>query len=256
MMKRPYEVQNGFCIPIQSPFYRSPFVPHQCTNRRSVSVWVEVKEEMIKKYLAPTPFTYVTNLMNISISDYSNADGFMGYFDCNISFPVKYKDIQGAYTMFAYASEDFAIWSGRDLWGYPREYADIDLVEGVDKVVATAKKFGSEFIRIEFDAHKPAQGEEPTVPLKPDLQLHVVPNCDGPGVFLKRVMMRDTSPDYVGRIHKLGEASLTLRCDGRNPLDEFSDGKIVCATYDCGEFYATEENGWGKVLDVIIKPSK
>ncbi len=256
MMTRPYEIQNGVCIPIHAPLYRAPFVPYSCKNLRTVSVWMEVDPEMVKKYLVPTPFEYVTNLMHVSISDLSNADGFMGYSLCNIAFPVKYKGIEGGYTMFAYANEDFALWAGRDLWGYPRVLADIELVEGVDKVVATATKHGHEFIRIEFDAHKPAQGEEPKALLKPDLQLHVIPDGDRHGPLIKRVMMRDTSPDYTPRIHKTGAAALTFQCDGRNPLDEFSNGKIVCATYDCGDFNGTEEHGWGKVLEVLVKPTR
>lgn len=255
MIFRPYDVQDGCCIPIHSPFYRSPFVPYKCTNMRSVSVWAEVDPALIEKYLAVTPFEYISNLINVSITDFSNADGFKGFYDCSFCVPVKYKDICGAYTMFEYESEDFAIWAGRDLWGYPKTYADISLTEGVDKVVATASKGGKEFIRIEFDQHSGPAFSEPEVPLKPHLQLQVVPNCDG-GIFLKRVMMRDTGPDYVGRVHKLGATALTLRCDGRTPLDEFSSAKIICGTYDRGEFNATEENGWAKVLDVLVKPSR
>ncbi|MDO5115175.1 MAG: acetoacetate decarboxylase family protein [Synergistaceae bacterium] len=255
MIERPYKVQDGYNNPIQASLFRSPFVPYKCTNMRSLAVWAETDPDLIKKYLEPTPFEYVSNVFNISISDFMNADGFMGFYDCSFCIPVKYKDIYGAYTMFEYESEDFAIWAGRELWGYPKVYAEMNLVEGVDKVVATATKNGIEFVHLELDRRDLKDFTEPDVQMHPHLQLQVVPNCDGPGIYLKRVMSRDTSPDYKGRVCLKGDAALTLRYDGRNPLDEFSSAKIIGAVYSCGEFNSTVENGWAKVVDILIKPT-
>lgn len=254
MINRPYKVQNGNNNPIQAPFYKSPFTPYKCTNFGSVSVYAEVEPELIKKYLEPTPFEYISSVFNISISDFSNTDGYGGFYDCSFVIPVKYKDLIGGYTMFEYESEDFAIAAGRELWGYPKEYAKMDFIDSTEKVLATASKRGKEFVRIEFTKNSVDKIEIPDVKLTPHLQVQVVPNAEGPGVFLKRVLQRDTSPDYKSRIYMEGETTLTLKFDGKNPLDEFASAKIIGGTYTRGEWASTEENGWAKVVDTLIKP--
>ena len=56
--------------------------------------------------------------------------------------------------MFEYEDKDYSIAAGRELWGYPKKYAKINLVEHTDKYVATAVKNGTEIIRMELDKPK------------------------------------------------------------------------------------------------------
>ena len=72
------------------------------------------------------------------------------------------------------------------------------------------------------------------------------------GIFSQRVMTRDTSPDFEVWYSKEMEATLTLRCEGLDALDEFAHGKVICGTYNTGQYHATEKNGWAKLVDVII----
>lgn len=266
MSSRPYVVQNGCNNPIQAPLFQDPFVPYTCINERSVSVWAEVDPELIKKYLAPTPFEYVSNVFNISVTDFantaiadaSNTIGFKGFFDVSFCVPVKYKDLYGSYTFFEYENDDFCIAAGREMWAYPKVYADIDVTESLEKVVGTAKKRGVEIVRLEVSRRYGQDLVPPQAIMSPNINLQVIPRGEAPGgVLIKRVLRRDTSPDYRGRISFTGEAAMTLRFDGTNPLDEFSSAKIICGTYSCGEFAATGEyNGWGHVVDNLVWPEE
>lgn len=250
-MKRPYVVQNGNNVPIHAPLIPSPFVPYQCPNNRSVTVFGRIDPEIIKKYLEPTPFDYVDNVIMVYIQDFTNTDR-CSFWDCGIVVSAKYKDVVGGYFLFEYEDQDYSIAAGRELWGYPKKYADINLVEHTDKYVATAVKNGREIIRMELDKKEKCNVQQPDTKFLPHLLLHCVPNGDKPGLFSKRVMARDTSPDFKTRISKVYNATLTLRCVGEDALDEFAPVEIICGTFKEGEYFATEENGWAKVLETLI----
>src|SRR5699024_11750381 len=59
---------------------------------------------------------------------FSNTDK-VSYMDCAFVVPIKYEDKLGGYYFYEYENDDRAIAAGRDLWGYPKKYADIELVE-------------------------------------------------------------------------------------------------------------------------------
>ena len=154
--------------------------------------------------------------------------------------------------MFEYEDQDYSIAAGRELWGYPKKYADISMVEESNKVTAKAIKNGRETIRLELDLTAEYMGALSSAPFVPHLLLHTVPNGDKPGIFSQRVMTRDTTPDFQTRTIKSYEAKICLRNVGVDPLDEFASMEVLYGTYQVGEYFATEENGWAKVIDTII----
>lgn len=244
-------------IQFNPPLFQSSFVPYTSINARSVTVWGEVDPDLIKKYLAPTPFEYVSNVFSVCVSDFANSTGFHGFFDCSFTIPVCYKGLYGGYTLFEYENDDFCIAAGREMWGYPKVYADISLTENLDKAVAIVKKRGREVIRMEVDLQRGQDLVTPDVTMAPGINLQTIPRGEAPGgILIQRVLKRDTSPDNDWRVSVNGEASMTLRFDGTNPLDEFSSAKILCGNYCRGEFRATNENGWAKVVDNIIWPEE
>ena len=250
-MKRPYAIQNGNNVPLSSPLIPTPFVPYQCADCRHVNVFCRAEPDLIKKYLENTPFEYAGNTVLIYISDFTNID-VCPFWDCGIVIQAKYKDIVGGYFLFEYEDQDYSIAAGRELWGYPKKYADISMVEESNKVTAKAIKNGRETIRLELDLTAEYMGALSSAPFVPHLLLHTVPNGDKPGIFSQRVMTRDTTPDFQTRTIKSYEAKICLRNVGVDPLDEFASMEVLYGTYQVGEYFATEENGWAKVIDTII----
>lgn len=249
--ERPFEVEGGNNVPIHSPLIPTPFAPYQCANNRGVTVYGEVNPEIIKKYLQNTPFEYVDNIVMFYVQDFTNTDR-CSFWDCGIVCTAKYKDIYGGYFLYEYEDQDYAIAAGRELWGYPKKYADINLIEHTDKIVATAVKNGIEILRIELDKKAKYNLPKPDSKFTPHLLLHTIPNCDGPGIFSQRVLSRDTSPDFITRELEIYEATLSLRPINNDALDELATAEIICGMYTVGEYFATEKNGWAKVLDTLI----
>jgi acetoacetate decarboxylase len=253
-MKRPYVVpKDGNSIPVQSPLIRpmgSKYL-YQCPDNKTLTVYAKIDPDVIKKYLEPTPFEYVDNAFMVYISDFTNAD-IGPFWDCGVVIPAKYKNVTGGHFLFEYENQDYSIVAGRELWGYPKKYAEVNMVETMDRLIATAVKNGREIIRLELDLKNKCDAQVPDTKFVPHLMLHTIPNADGPGIFSQRVLSRDTSPDFKTRVFRTCNAKMTLRHGGEDPLDEFSPAKIICGTYTTGEYFATKENGWAKVLDTIV----
>jgi len=255
-MKRPYKVQNGTNIPIQAPLYDSPFVPYSIPEMPTLSVYCKAAPGIIEKYLEPTPFEYTSSDFAVSISNMMNTEHSNGgFWDIAIVVPIKYKNKYGGYYLFEYEQDDYCVVAGRELWGYPKKMANGFLEEKDNKILGTATKNGVEILRLEMDLNKQVQGVIPPLVLTPHINLQVIPNCDG-RVLLKRVISRDTTPDFVTKRKVQGFGLAKFKGILNNPLDEFTPVKVYGAVYTVGDYFATEENGWAKVLDVLyVDPS-
>ena len=256
---RPFIVPaDGNNVPVQRPLIPSPFVPYKCKNCRHVNVFARAEPELIKKYLEPTPFEYVDNTILLYISDFKNTDHTdgctHGFWDAGLVVPGKYKDTVGGVFLFEYEDVDWSIAAGRELWGYPKKYADISMQESLDKVVCSAVKDGIEIIHLELDLVNECKTEKPATKFAPHLLLHTFPNDIGPGILYQRVIGRDTNPDFVTKSLQTCNASMVLRNCGVDPLDEFASAEVICGTFQKGDYYATEENGWSFYLGTTIQP--
>ena len=255
-MERPFIVEQGRQIPVQCPEISEPAI-YSCPDSATLSVFCQAEPGVIAKYLEYTPFEYVSDNFIVYITDMIYCQFEQGGFmDMGIIIPVKYDGIYGGTVLFEYENSEHGICAGRELWGYPKKYADASIEEREGKIIGSAYKHGVEIIHLELDLGIPEQEMFPSTAFKPHLQLHTIPAPDGPYIFSQRVLMRDTSPDFIQNRLVHGAGSCTLRGVARNPLDEFNPIKIYGASYETGDFYSTNEHGWAKVLKDIILPGE
>lgn len=251
-MLRPFIPEQGRQVPVWCPEIPEPAI-YNCKDQKTISVFCRAQPGIIAKYLEHSPLEYVNDNFIAYICDMNGCEFEQGgFWDMGIIVPVRYSDVLGASYIFEYESSEHGICAGRELWGYPKKYADCTMEEKDGKVIATGHKRGVEIFHLEADLTKPTQAPLPDFKTAPHLQLHTVPAPDGPYIFSQRVIMRDTSMDYQPKRDEKGAGTCILRGVSRNPLDEFMPAEIYGATYSVGDFFSTEENGWAKVLATII----
>lgn len=242
-------MNNGNNMPLHAPLIPSPFVPYECADHRVLFALCRGNEEQIRKFLASTPFEYVDNQLLISISDFSNCNK-VPFMDCAIVVPVKYKHQYGGYYLFEYEDNDAAIAAGRELWGYPKKYAHIQLEEKNGVIKGVAHRSNQSIIEIECDLTQPIPAlEQPTV--TPHLNLRAIPRPDGPGIDRLEVIARDTSPDFQKHSEQYGQATTRIQGLSTDPIDQLEPLEVIGGGMIAGHFYATEQNGWGQVIDQI-----
>jgi acetoacetate decarboxylase len=235
------------------PLYDEPFVPYQVSDMPTICVFCRAAPGVIEKYLKPTPFEFVNSDFVVSAADMMNTGHSTGgFYDVALVVQVKYKGQQYGYYLFEYEQDDYCVAAGRELWGYPKKMATGSLIKKDGKIIANAVRNGVQIIRMEMDPEKPPQRDIPKLITSPHLNIQIMPNCDGPGVFSKRILRRDTSPDFVRKSKTLGEGKIAFKSTHNNPIGEFTPVEVYGATYEIGDFFATPENGWAKVLETLV----
>lgn len=242
-----HDVQNGNNMPIQAPLIPDPFVPYQCPDNATLSVLCRVDRAVLERYLAPSPYELVSEQIIVYASDFSNCDK-AAFMDAGIIVPILFNGTPGATYLFEYEDNDEAIAAGRDLWGYPKKFADITLTLEGDKATASVVRKGKKILSITADFSTETEVDMPV--MAPHFNMHVQPGPDGK-VLSRRVIQRDTSPDFQLKSMRKGMATVALDSLARDPLGEFMPLEILGAVLVQGDFYATEENGWGRTVQTL-----
>jgi acetoacetate decarboxylase len=244
-----FEVQSANNMPVQAPLIPDPVIPY---SGDSITVYAlcEVDPATIRRYLAPTPFTSVSNKCLIYVNDFSKSKQ-LPYMDAGIILQVKYRDLQGGYYIFEYEDNDAAIETGRSLWGYPKKYAEITLQREGCLVRGLAMRKGKPIIEIQCDLAAPMPPFE-KMQVFPHLNLQTIPKAEGPGIWKQRVILRDNSMDCRLKSEEFGQVKVKVSGLPTDPLDEFTPTKIIGGGYTVVDFLAGEVNGWGKVLAELV----
>src|SRR5690625_1024524 len=237
-------------VPIHAPLFPDPFVPYECKNYISLFAIVEANEAEIKRIISYTPFEYVSNKVVISITDFSNTDK-VSFMDCAFVIPVKYEQGNGGYYFYEYENNDAAIAAGRDLWGYPKKYANISLTEENGIIHGIAKKNGEPFLEMKAGSNEIMESKVTEPITTPHFNIRTIPKPNGE-IFLQEIIERDTSPDFVLHEKTFNDVSIKINPKSiADPLELLEPIKILGGGIVRGDFYATEENGWGKVIKTL-----
>ena len=238
-----FKLQNGNNMPLQAPLIPDPFVPYECPGNRSLNAICRCDPAVLAAYLVDTPFTPMGDRFLAYVSDFTNCDKVQ-FMDAGIIIPVKFEDHTGGYFLFEYEDDDAAIAAGRDLWGYPKKHAEVTLAENGATVRGSVVRKGVPLISIECEL----DGTEiPALKTTPHLNIHIQPAPDG-GVLSKRIISRDTSPDFRTTSMRTGSATVRLGSLPTDPLGPLQPVEVLGASYVIGDFFATETNGWGRTI--------
>lgn len=255
-MKKGIIIHNADNMPIQAPFYKSPNNPQECPGLKTITVFCRIQPEIIKKYLEPTPFEYLTDQFIIQFGDYSNGSA-AAFYDAAIVIPVKYKDITGGYYLIEYEDLASSVIGGRELWGYPKKEATFSVTQKDNRIVGVVSREEHEILRVEIDMDKTPNSKLPDISAYPNLLLWTLPRYDGPGIQSQKILSRDTSKDLV--VKKTSEVWASVKLSKyenlpvMEPLDEWNPVEVYGARYIEGDYYCTEERGWASLVDVIIR---
>ncbi len=243
-----YEVQNGNNMPVQAPLIPDPFVPYNCPDNATWSIICRTDRAVLERYLAPTAFTPISDLYLAYVSDFTRCDK-APFMDGGIVVPVTYDGREGANYLFEYEDNDAAIAAGRDLWGYPKKHGELSLTRDGDMVNGSIIRRGAEILKITCDLSRPV--DLPPVTTAPHFNTHVQPGPDGK-VLSRRIIERDTSPDFQLKTSETGSATVALNGLPTDPLHELRPHEILGGIYTVGDFFATEENGWGRTIAEFV----
>lgn len=127
-----YKRSENYSIPFQCGLYPPP--PYYYNNIRSLNIRfrcpLDIKQKFIPQELKPIeePDTFI-------IVEYPEST-IGPYFEVVVVFSCKYKDNLGSYLVNLYVDSDVAFAAGREIWGYPKKMAEIELSEIKNNIIS------------------------------------------------------------------------------------------------------------------------
>ena len=238
---------RAFAMPLTSPAY--PPGPYRFVNREYLIITYRTDREALERVI-PEPLTFDEPLVKYEFIRMPDSTGFGDYCETGQVIPVKFNGVEGGYSHAMFLNDGPPILGGRELWGFPKKYANPTLGVETDTLVGTLD-YGP--VRVVTGTmgykHKAADLDAVAASLvKPNYLLKIIPHVDGSPRILELVDYR--LEDVVLKGAWTGPAALDLRPHALAPVAELPVREIVSATHIVADLTL----GLGKVVYDYLKP--
>jgi acetoacetate decarboxylase len=249
--------------------YPSGEQPYSCESLRSVSVVCQGDAGNLERLLAGTPFELADDRFVVQIADFGNAT-VGAFYDSGVIVPVRYGDHSGATFLFEYEDQPWSVAFGREVWGYPKEFAEVSLEDSetgaVGKVWRTGELIFSMAVDYQdHDAQAAAAGgtqadpgrgldESPAsdLTLYPHLQVHALPAADRRGFSAFEIVARDTSSEFALESRRCGSASVKFGPAVSIGGVQLEVVQVLGGEYTVGDYTCSADRGRAAVIDRLV----
>lgn len=244
-------------IPVHMESYVHPHVPSFTSDVKRLYAVCRASEAAIREIVSCTPFDYVDDLLMVEVASYggrvyqADESDTWPFLDCGITIPISYKGEAGVYYLYEYETEDYAIFAGREMWGYPKTFGDVSLDIDDERIVGSVIKRDKEIVRLTGRRDNPIAGIARAFG-GPVLNVYTIPNADGPGIFSQRIIRRDTGSGFVVEHQEHLAAELALDDVKQHRLSELGVTEVLGACYQVGHYRMEGASGWGSVLETLV----
>ena len=239
--------KRAFAMPLTSPAF--PPGPYRFVNREYLIITYRTDREALEA-VVPEPLTFDDPLVNYEFIRMPNSTGFGDYTESGQVIPVSYEGKKGGYTHAMYLNDGPPIFGGRELWGFPKKYAQPTLGVDTDTLVGTLD-YGPVRIATGTMGYKHATLDLDTVAAslsRPNYLLKIIPDVDGSPRILELVDYR--LEDVVLKGAWTGPAALELHPHALAPVAELPVREIVSSTHILADLTL----GLGKVVYDYLEP--
>jgi acetoacetate decarboxylase len=218
----------AFAMPLTNPAY--PCGPYRFIDREFLVITYRTDPEALAQ-VVPEPLVAEEPLVKYEFIRMPDSTGFGDYSESGQVIPATFNGAKGGYTHAMYLNDGAPIMGGRELWGFPKKFAQPTLTVQTDSLVGTLD-YGP--IRIATGVmgykHKTLDREEVAKSLAiPNYLLKIVPHVDGSPRILELVDYR--LEDVVVKGAWSGPASLDLVPHALAPVADLPVREIVSAVH-------------------------
>jgi acetoacetate decarboxylase len=237
---------RAFAMPLTSPAF--PPGPYRFIDREYLIITYRTDRDALEK-VVPEPLTFDEPLVKYEFIRMPDSTGFGDYTESGQVIPVKFKGQDGGYTLAMFLNDGPPIYGGRELWGFPKKYAQPSLTVDKDTLIGTLN-YGP--VRIATGTmgfkHKALDLETVRARLiKPNYLLKIIPHVDGSPRILELVDYR--LEDIVMKGAWTGPATLELEPHALAPIAELPVREVISAPHIVADLTL----GLGKVVYDYLK---
>lgn len=233
--------KRAFAMPLTSPAF--PCGPYRFVDREYLIITYRTDAAALDA-VVPEPLTFDEPIVKYEFIRMPDSTGFGDYTESGQVIPVKFKGLAGGYTLAMFLNDGPPIYGGRELWGFPKKYAQPSLGADKDTLIGTLDygpvrvatgTMGFKHTALDLEAVK-ASLEVPNYLLK------IIPHVDGSPRICELVDYR--LEDIVMKGAWTGPAALDLRPHALAPIAELPVREVISATHIIADITL----GLGKVV--------
>jgi len=220
--------KQAYAMPLTSPAF--PPGPYRFFDREYLIITYRTDPEALRA-VVPEPLTFDEPLVKYEFIRMPDSTGFGDYTESGQVIPVSFKGKKGGYTHAMFLNDGPPIYGGRELWGFPKKYAQPSLGADKDTLIGTLD-YGP--VRVATGTmgykHRALDLKEVAASLAaPNYLLKIIPHVDGSPRILELVDYR--LEDVVLKGAWTGPAALDLRPHALAPIADLPVIEVISATH-------------------------
>ena len=242
--------ETAYSMPLTSPAY--PKGPYRFVDREFLVITYRTDAEKLRA-VVPEPLEIDEPLVKFEFIRMPDSTGFGDYTESGQVIPVRLGSEKGGYSHAMYLNDGPPIFGGRELWGFPKKYAQPSLKIARDTLVGTLD-YGP--VRVATGTmgykHYPADtGGVLKALAQPNFLLKIIPHVDGSPRICELVRYELQDVELKGAWG--GPAALDLRPHALAPVADLPVLEVVSAVH----IRADLTLGLGRVVhDYLSEPRR
>jgi acetoacetate decarboxylase len=233
--------RRAFAMPLTSPAF--PRGPYRFYDREYFTIAYRTDRDALER-VVPEPLTFDEPLVKYEFIRMPNSTGFGDYTESGQVIPVKFNGVAGSYSHAMFLNDGPPIFGGRELWGFPKKYAQPTLRIAADALIGTLDygpvRVATGAMGFKHEALDKAAVERSLA--EPNYLLKIIPHVDGSPRILEIVDYR--LEDVVVKGAWAGPGSLELHPHALAPVADLPVREIVSAVHIIADLTL----GLGKVV--------
>lgn len=233
--------KNAFAMPLTSPAF--PRGPYRFFNRQYLVITYRTDRAALER-VVPEPLEIREALVNFEFIRMPDSTGFGDYCESGQAIPVYLNGKPGQYTHAMYLNDGPPICGGRELWGFPKKFANPSLAVERDALVGVLD-YGSVRVARGVMGYNHAALDSAKILAAlalPNYLLKIIPHVDGSPRILELVEYH--LEDIALKSAYAGPVSLDLHPHALAPVADLPVREIVSATHILADLTL----GLGKVV--------
>jgi len=224
----------GFTNPVVSNLYGRP--PLVWRDMDIHLVIYETDKEKIEK-VVPEPLKVRTNKVIVWHSQFELGTTQGGFQESAIYVQVEFNGIEGDYEPFLYVNSPIPLTAGREIWGYQKKLAYIEIISEMEAVRAQTNRLGHEIIKALVVPQYEANMKEIPWSTGGVFSLKYIPSAEEGGEPLRELIL--TEGKFTAQKGKFfgGQASIKFEFSKIDPTYLLEPKKILGGFFGKGDLY-------------------
>lgn len=241
-------MNEGFAMPAHRSYY--PALPSYYRDVEFQLIYFRTDPAVVREHL-PEPLEADPEGLAVAFSikvPFCSAYG--PFHEAGLCVRCSFRDQQAFFNTHLYLDNVAAICAGREIWGAPKEYAEVTIEHKGNVIYAQTVKDGVPIMTLTSTINQKAEPHE-VIPLFPSYRLKLIPRADGPGPAIKQIV--NASPaDMESKLLLKGTGMISFGSSANSDLAVFQPREILGAFFEIGTY--TEV--YGEVVYDYLKPPR